>query len=209
MDNSNAIVPVEDLKLAIQAIQQVMAQVMINGEHYGRIAGCGPKPALLKPGAEKILATFRIRCKLLVEDLSTGDAVRYRVTARGVLPDGTFVGDGIGECSSDENKYRWRQVIHKKEWDETPETRRRHKWTRDGKCTNQVRTEPADVANTVLKMAAKRAKVDLCLSSTACSDIFAQDIDEVEPEPRKRKKSARSDEEIADDLNGGGAGDGT
>ncbi len=39
-----------------------------------------------------------------------------------------------------------------------------------------MRTNPADQANTILKMAKKRAEVDLCLTALACSDIFTQDM---------------------------------
>jgi len=44
--------------------------------------------------------------------------------------------------------------------------------------TLQVRTNPADLANTVLKMAKKRAQADLCLTSLAASDVFTQEMDE-------------------------------
>jgi len=39
---------------------------------------------------------------------------------------------------------------------------------------------PADQYNTVLKMAKKRAYVDATLSATAASDIFTQDIEEIQ-----------------------------
>ncbi len=38
----------------VALIQQIMAAAMKDGEHYGRIPGCGDKPTLLKPGAEKL-----------------------------------------------------------------------------------------------------------------------------------------------------------
>jgi hypothetical protein len=43
-----------------------------------------------------------------------------------------------------------------------------------------VRTHPADLANTVLKMAKKRAFVDAVLTGTAASSIFGQDLEDVE-----------------------------
>src|SRR5690606_12324178 len=43
----------------------------------------------------------------------------------------------------------------------------------------QVRTEPADIANTVLKMACKRAQVAMIINATACSDIFTQDLEDI------------------------------
>jgi hypothetical protein len=55
---------------------------------------------------------------------------------------------------------------------------------RDGRTEKkkQVRTNPADVANTILKMAKKRAQVDAVITATAASDIFTQDIEDLPPE---------------------------
>jgi predicted phage-related endonuclease len=44
----------------------------------------------------------------------------------------------------------------------------------------QVRTEPADLANTILKMANKRAKMAMVLNVTAASDCFAQDLEDMD-----------------------------
>lgn len=171
---------VQQIKANIQTIQQVMAGVMKNGTHFGTIPGCGDKPALLKPGAEKILATFRISANPTVEDLSGADEIRYRVKAEGQTPNGLTVGFGIGECSTSEEKYKWRSVNCNAEWDETAEDRRRTKYNRKGETTRQIRTNPSDLANTVLKMAKKRALVDLCLTATAASDCFTQDLDDMD-----------------------------
>jgi len=164
-------------------ISDVLKQVMQSGTHYMILPG-GKEPTLLKPGAEKILATFRIVCDPEVEDLSTADCVRYRVRARGTAPDGTLIGVGVGECSSDEEKYRWRRAVCDEEFDEAATERKRIKYHKRGGAVKQVRTEPADIANTVLKMAKKRAQVELCLTSTAASDCFTQDLDDMPQEIR-------------------------
>jgi len=173
---------VADVKVQINTIQQVMREVMIDKVHYGVIPGCGDKPALLKPGAEKIMATFRLSADPEVEDLSSADEIRYRVRVRMLATDGTLVGVGVGECSSNEDKYKWRKAVCREEFDDTQEDRRREKWIkpymRDPFQVKQIRTQPADVANTILKMAKKRALIDGVLTATAASDIFAQDIDE-------------------------------
>jgi hypothetical protein len=44
----------------VALIQNVMRSVMKDGEHFGKIPGCGEKPSLLKPGAEKLCFTFRM-----------------------------------------------------------------------------------------------------------------------------------------------------
>jgi hypothetical protein len=79
-----------------------------------------------------------------------------------------------------EDKYKWRAVNCEAEWNETAEDRRRTKYTRGGESIRQVRTNPPDLANTVLKMAKKRALVDLCLTATAASDCFTQDLDDLD-----------------------------
>lgn len=174
-----------EIRAQVNLIQQVMRAVMVDGTHYGKIPGCGDKPALFKPGAEKLLSTFKIAVEPIVEDLSTGDERRYRVSARCTsMSDGRFLGAGTGEASSTEEKYHWRRAVCKGEFDATPEDRRREKWNRDGSRVQQVRTAPADVANTVLKMAKKRAQVDATLTVTAASDCFAQDIEDLPEELR-------------------------
>ena len=165
-------------------IRGVIESVMRESVDYGTIPGCGPKPTLLKPGAEKLASTFRIAVEPVISDLSTADAIRYRVEARcSHMGSGVYLGSGVGECSTDEAKYRWRRAVCEAEWDATPEDRRRLKWARgkgaEAYSEHQIRTQPADLANTVLKIAKKRALVDAILTTTAASDIFTQDIEEM------------------------------
>ena len=178
---------VQEIKAGVQIIQQVLAGVMIKGTHYDTLPGCGPKPMLLKPGAEKVLSTFRIAVDPIVEDLSTSDEARYRVTARGISQQtGLFLGAGIGEASTDEEKFKWQAAVCPEEYDVTMENRRRIKFKRSGADVlqvKQIRASVADKANTVLKMAKKRALVDLTLTVTAASDIFAQDLDDTAATP--------------------------
>ena len=179
---------VTDLKTQIQTIQKVLTEVMIKGTHYDKVKGCGDKMTLLKPGAEIIMVTFRIGARLEVTDLSGIDERRYRVVAKGFfITDGNPIGEGIGECSTAEKKYNWRESLCDDEYNDTQEDRRQSVYQKEwgykaGQFNiikvKQIRTNPPDIANTVLKMAKKRAIVDLCLSTTACSDMFTQDLEE-------------------------------
>lgn len=185
VENSSRFMTVQEVIAGANLIQQVMHAVMKEKTHYGTVPGCGDKPTLLKPGAEKILSTFRISVIPIVEDLSEEDRRAYRVHAQG-LSNGSVIGEGIGCCSSDEEKYKWRKAIGK-EYDEAPEDRRRLKWRKGwngGKDyqEQQVRTNPADLDNTILKMAKKRAMIDLCLTATAASDCFQQDVEDLPAE---------------------------
>ena len=167
-----------------QKIQEVAAAVMTEGVHYGKIPGTGDRNTLLKPGAEILCSTFGIALRdPIVVDLSTHDEIRYRVTVQGEsMVSGVLVGSGIGECSTAEEKYRWKKPACDAEWDATPGDQRREKWAKDGKKWKQIRTNPADLANTVLKMAKKRALVDFCLTALGASDAFSQDVEDLPEE---------------------------
>lgn len=168
------------------AVQEVMRSVMKPNVHYGAIPGAGDKPTLLKPGAEVLCMTFRIADEYEVTDLSAPGAVRYRVKCIGRHQStGVMLGSGMGEASTDEEKYRWRKAVCIEEFENTPPDMRRVKYVRKsgGHYTvNQIRTEPADLANTVLKMACKRAKIAMVLNVTAASDMFSQDLEDLDAE---------------------------
>lgn len=168
---------VADIISHVATVQEVMKAVMKKDVHYGVIPGTD-KPTLLKPGAEVLCMAFRIADRYEIEDLSEGSTVRYRVTCVGSHQTmGTVLGSGMGEASSGEEKYKWRKAWDD-EFDATPENLRRIK---KGKyTTKQVRTEPADLANTILKMANKRAKMAMVLNVTAASDCFTQDLEDMD-----------------------------
>ena len=177
-----------EIRAQVNLIQEVMKAVMKDGIHYGTIPGT-PKPTLYKPGSEKILSTFHIAIEPIVTDLSTLDEARYRVETRSTSQgSGVYLGSGTGEASSHEEKYKWRKAICEQEWDETPEDRRRKVWKKGSAGAYQipqVRTNHADVANTILKMAKKRSQIDVTLTVTAASDVFAQDIEDLPEELRE------------------------
>lgn len=169
-----------------KTVQEVMKSVMKPNVHYGTIPGAGDKPTLLKSGAEVLCMTFRIADKYVVTDLSSPGSIRYRVTCVAEHQQtGETLGSGLGECSTDEEKYRWRKAVCKEEFEATAPDMRRVKYGRKqgGHYTvEQVRTEPADLANTVLKMACKRAKIAMVLNVTAASDMFSQDLEDLDAE---------------------------
>ena len=186
-----------EIRSHVNRVQEVMKAVMQKDTHYGVIPG-SKKPSLYKPGAEVLCVTFRVAQSYKVEDLSNGDSVRYRIACVGTHQmTGVVLGEGIGECSSNEEKYKWRRVVCQEEFDDTPIDRRRvkySKWQNKVEKTQQIRTEPADIANTVLKMAAKRAQVAMTLNVTAASDCFTQDIEDL---PEELIELERSREQAA------------
>jgi hypothetical protein len=162
-------------------LSAAMKKVMREGVHYGKIPGT-PKPTLYKPGAEVLCAMFHIATTYEATDLSGTledgvPFVRYRVVCRGSYqPNAMHMGEGLGECSSLEDKYAWRRA-KPGEFDEADEWQRREAFVKDGRL-QQVRTNPHDQGNTVLKMACKRAHVAMTLSVVAASDVFTQDLED-------------------------------
>nr|DAM62522.1 MAG TPA: hypothetical protein [Caudoviricetes sp.] len=160
----------EIVRSQVDQIQYLMQDVLKEGTHYDTIKGCGDKPVLLQPGAEKIALMFRFipKYEITKEDLGNNHR-EYDVTCTLLNEDGATVGIGIGLCSTMEKKYRYR-----KDW--------QTKMTVENE-------DIADLWNTVLKMAKKRAFVDAVRSTTAASDIFVQDIEEtsMQPQPTHEK----------------------
>lgn len=173
----------------INAIQEVTRKKMIVDVHYGVIPGTH-KPTLYKAGSEMLLTMFNIGPTIRVEDLTTPAGIKYRVIVTGVhTPSGNPIGEGVGECSSNEEKYRWRNAVCEAEFDATPEEMRRIKWSRgrngSSYTSSQIRTNPDDLGNTVLKMAKKRAQIDMTLTALGVSDLFSQDVEDLPPELRQ------------------------
>jgi predicted RNA-binding Zn-ribbon protein involved in translation (DUF1610 family) len=133
--------------------------------------------------------------------------------------DGPVIAEGLGSCNTHESKYRYRQAkpvcpdcgkatIIKGKADGKLKGKY---WcaTRDGGCghtfepdsdkgralaeqpTGQVENEnPYDLANTILKMARKRAGVDAILTATGTSGLFSQDADSPSVQQEARRPAA-------------------
>jgi hypothetical protein len=169
-------------------VQEILKSVMKQDVHYGIIPGT-KKNTLYKPGAEILCVTFRIVPTYEVSEDRFDDGVRYRVTCSGVHQGtGAIVATGLGSCSSLEEKYKWCKAS-KREWEATQIDRRRVQFGYS-RSTNteyeiqQVRVETADIENTLLKMACKRALIAMTLNAVAASDIFAQDIEDLSAKAR-------------------------
>lgn len=180
----------EDIRQNSKLIAGLVKELLRDNIDYGKIPGCGDKPALLKPGAEKINMLFKLRAVPEILQHDDADRVRYVIRTKLIhIPTDREVGFGLGSASSDEDKYKWRAAVHQKEFDATPEERRRQKWVKgkydaakkaygDPYTINQIRTNPADIENTILKMAAKRSLVDAVIKTCAASDFLIPGEDE-------------------------------
>lgn len=177
--------PVAIMKERILAISSLLKDVMKEGidRDYAVIPGTGQK-SLLKPGAEKILVLFGMSASFDTTDLSTDIESRYRVQCNIQSKRGDFLGSVSAECSSFEEKFAWRACKGEMEWNDTPEVQKRlcYKSGTNGEYTiRQIRTSKADSAQKCLMMAQKRAMVGAVRMVTAASDIFTQDLEDMDP----------------------------
>ncbi|MBU1999455.1 MAG: hypothetical protein KKE64_08200, partial [Candidatus Omnitrophica bacterium] len=99
----------------VNLIQEIMRGVMKEGEHYGVIPGCGDKPTLLLPGAQKLSLTFRLRPEFEIKqtDLSCGHREYQVICTLYHIATGQLIGQGVGCCSTMEGKYRYRNASPK------------------------------------------------------------------------------------------------
>lgn len=159
-------------------LDDLAEKVLHLGKHFGVIPGCGKKPSLFKAGAEKLARAFGLRkAAPEIKATVTEDGVTYTITQALLDGMGNVVATGLGACSSAEEKYRWRKASQA-EYDNTPTDQRRVKYYAS-KEVLQVHTNPADVNNTVLKMAEKRAYNQAVLYATGTSDRFTVDIEDM------------------------------
>lgn len=191
-----ALPEIDSLKAGLEQVRKFQAAVkslLIQGHDYGVIPGTD-KPTLLKPGAEKIDKLLKLAD--LYEEIDKVEnwdkpLFYYKIKCRLVIM-GTdvVVSEGMGSCNSMENKYRYRWVFQSKLPDEyqgeANKAARASLVTRTIRTKNglvkQYRLDNEDIyslANTILKMAKKRAHIDASLSAGRLSDVFTQDIEDL------------------------------
>jgi hypothetical protein len=194
VDQPLAIMPVMAIQQAVErraAMVEFVRQIMVKGTDYGIIPGTGDKPTLLKAGAEKLNTFFglapRFEVVASVEDW-TGAAhdgepffnYHYRCT----LTRGQQVaGQGEGSCNSWEKKYRYRTVFSNKATAEDKANGKLETRTGRGGRPYDVyvvtNPNPADIVNTLQKMAQKRALVAATLLAVNASEFFTQDVEDM------------------------------
>ncbi len=136
--------------------QGLIRSQLAEGQDYGVIPGCGKKPTLLKPGAEKITMLLGLRSRYEIvrqeENFEQGFFF-YLVRASLISAMGETVAEGLGSCNTMESRFR----------------------KRDGSWQ-----DPYSGANVALKMARKRALVDAALTVGSLSNLFTQDIEDMD-----------------------------
>lgn len=188
-------------------LSQYISANMVDGEDYGIIPGT-KKKTLLKPGAEKLIQLFHCTAHYTVTNKveSYADGLfSYHFKCEIHNSSGYTIAEGVGFCSSYESKYRWRtkQRVCPHCTNETIIKGKEEYgggwlcWEKKGGCGKKfLENDPdiinqetgsvqnpdiTDVINTVYKIGKKRAMVDAALALARCSDIFTQDLDDIEP----------------------------
>lgn len=194
----NSELSVTEVSAQVAKIQDLMRTVMHDGEHFGSLPGVKKdRKSLFKSGAEKLCFVFRLSPEFTVERDNLPNGHReYQVTCKlRSMASGVIVGEGLGSCSTMEKKYRYREASDYEILDEPiPEDSKERKaeyrkqgfgmknvdgvwcWVKYTATERVENPDIADVYNTVLKMAKKRAHIDATITACAASDIFTQDV---------------------------------
>lgn len=208
----------------VELVEKVIGEVMKEGTHYGASFPGDTKKNLLKPGADKLCLAFQLSPAFEVMERQLPNEHReYRITCRLTTPQGRVMGEGVGSCSTMEKKYRYRSdkrtcpecgkeaiIKGKKEYGGGWLCFQKKdgcgaKWPDgakeiEGQVVGQVENaDIADVFNTVLKIAKKRAYVDATITATAASDLFTQDIEDIGDSLQREeaKETARAPQQQA------------
>jgi len=193
-------------EMIVDATQKLMKQ----GVDFGRIPGT-ERDVLLQPGADKLCNLFGLVVEYetdeAIEDwrgAEHGGEPFFYYKIRGRAYRGEFLmGEGVGSCNSWESKYRWRNAERICPSCGKPNIRKSREggwfcWAKTGGCGanfpvgstaiesqqagRKLNPDAADVVNTVLKMAYKRAKVATTINATSASEFFTQDVEDFAPE---------------------------
>lgn len=187
-DQISDIMPIEYLKQQTRQLEELYKGLMQPGTDYGKIPG-SDKPTLFKSGAELLRLRARLDPHFTIDDTGTDlrqGIFNYLITCD-LSRDGEHIGAGVGSCNSLESKYRYRWVFESalpKGIEKASLPFKRFQSKGRWYITYRIENEnPQDLANTILKMAKKRAFVDAILTVTGASRIFTQDVEDmVEPE---------------------------
>ncbi len=183
---------VHQLGQNMDAIKQVMSEVMKEDIDYGVIPGIGSKkPTLFQPGSEILFRLFRYSFQIeILDQVEDWDAPLFRYQIKGIARDesGRIIAEGLGEANSKESRYRryYCPECESGVWDNRKDNRGGPPFVCKSTC-GWTATKPSEVptefdfslVNTIMKMATKRAKVATALTGTGASHFFTQDVEDL------------------------------
>jgi hypothetical protein len=200
-----------EMRQRVEQLDAFYRGVMQRGTDYDLIPGT-PKPTLLQPGAQLLDAIFGLapifeELPGSVEDFE-GGFFAYKIRCKLVVKaTGWTAAEAIGSCNSKENRYRWRDARRRcPECGAEAITKGRAEygggwlcWKKTGGCGAKYRDgdeaiegqtvgkvendDPYTLANTILKIAQKRAHIAATLNASSAARIFTQDVEDMAPAP--------------------------
>jgi hypothetical protein len=189
---------------SIEAFQVLVRASLHDPRDFTMLPGTS-RHTLLKPGAEKIVKLISCADTYeVIDEITDWDRplFAYTVKCRLVsMRDQSVVwSEGLGECNTHEPKYRYRQAQRSCPVCGTEAILKSKQepgwfcWRKRGGCGETFNAndpaitgqelgrvenpDPAELRNTMLKMAKKRSLVDAALSVASLSDLFTQDLDD-------------------------------
>lgn len=179
-------------------------KVLRPNEDYGVIPGTD-KPTLLKPGAANIVAAYNCHSEPTIDTFIVDpdkNFVSYEVHVDVIHnTQGAVRARGFGQCNSFETKYRYRDQKRVCPECKQPTINKSNRdggwycWRKQGGCgatfndgDESIESQKAgkinnpdalDLANTIKKMAIKRAEVDAALRLPGVARFFTQDMEEL------------------------------
>lgn len=165
----------------VNTFQTIIQKNLQEGRDFGRVPGTD-KPTLLKSGAEKVNMIFGLYPEYdFLRQTVDFDRGFFDYEIRCTLyRKGEPVAQGVGSCNSREKKYRYVTKSEQQLAEAGISAEGANAFTdRYGRVKYRVEDpDIADKANTILKMAKKRAYVDATLQVASLSDLFTQDLED-------------------------------
>jgi hypothetical protein len=162
-DCDDMVFSLAEAKQRISKLRTFITDMMVEGIDYGMIPKTD-KRCLFKPGAEKLCDIFGLskRVEVVSRREDFEQGIFHYEVRATLLSKATGMIEAEGVGACN---------------------------SRENKYKNQ---DACNIANTILKMAKKRAIIDATLTATRSSDLFTQDIDDSDGKSRA-KRSAKSD----------------
>lgn len=212
VNNINTLTIIDTVKVStiadsmqkIATFQAVIQKNLKEDHDYGVIPGT-QKPTLFKPGAEKILMLMGITSEYeITEKVQDYENGFFAFTVKAVLSkNGYKITEGLGHANTRESRYMNRWVTEKKIPEgidkSTLQTREKPSKFKKGEFYTEYLIDNSDsftLANTVLKMAKKRAQVDAVLTVASLSEIFTQDMEDLVDDGQRKTNTKKSTSNI-------------
>lgn len=231
---------VKNVEAMMGQVMSLMQSCMKADKHYGIIPGTSrkdkdgkelAKPTLLKPGAELLGVTFRLRPEYEHKPIwAEGGQLTIISKCRLYhIPTGTLVAEGNAICSTMESKYAYRNAGRKcptcgkeaifKSKEQYGGGYYCNKksggcgasWKKDDAKIKEIESQPAgkvpnedpaDQYNTIIKMGDKRSYVAAMLTATAASEVFTQDMEDHEENQRYGNPTTATETDMTDEVAG-------